>query len=278
MGKEIRPNTKVALKEAFPQIWKFLDGEDFGWSSVDKKLESFTEDLKLKFQNKQEFEHSLFTIYTQSKGECEYASKAIVEFIKSIFSDLNTLLPKAKKAQLRGTVHALLSNHNQDYKNYIGELAVLVWLIKNEGLEFVENEHRLENGKSLDFLMKDATGSDHLIEVVNICNVPSRKNLQTVDEVGKFFKKRAEDKIRSKFGDAPVPPGFRLIMVAWYFLGIQGRMTHKYFSFNPDWPEYVSFPFLAYKTKLKDNSVRVIFDRIDRIPYRLRGLPLKNTP
>ncbi len=116
----------------------------------------------------------------------------ILEYFDIVFREICTLPEHARK-QLNQKALEILRTLTPDFKNYIGELAVLDGILKTGQFRLLQAEASLGNGKSAEYYIENIEQTEtYYVEVVNIHLTESHGNLR------KTLRRKIVHKINDK--------------------------------------------------------------------------------
>ena len=149
-------------------------------------------------------------------NEGDQSSMSFLTFINKTAKGVLEKVENNVKRQIVKLCHTMIINFNDSqsqYTNYIAELAVINKLLSDEGIELLQVEKIMPNGKRFDFEVKK-DGKETLVEVFNI-NF-NYERIESSDKFKDFLETRITDKLNSKLNELPgtLPP-FLLVPVLW---------------------------------------------------------------
>lgn len=174
MGKR-RFDTKGSLSRHFPILFELLAGSDLDWKKIDTRLEQKLDDHKRKYERANSavlVPTSFFGIIVASvTGNAQATS--FLTFIRRIFEELTDKLDNEEKRLIRDNVFGMLSNIDEKYHNFLGELCVLNHVKRNTNFKLQETEVPVDSsqkhGPKIDFsFIAPQDSKKLLVEVMNI--------------------------------------------------------------------------------------------------------------
>lgn len=161
------------LQQYFPVFFELLGDNRLNWKTVEKVLAQKIEQWKLKAgAGTIRVEASFYNIITSSIEGNPQAS-AHLDFIRRLFEELIQRLDHEERKLVVPALFGLLSNVDNKFWNFVGELLVLNNFKKQPHLSLISVEVPVDlakpDGPKIDFQFLSAEkGSTLLIEVVNV--------------------------------------------------------------------------------------------------------------
>jgi hypothetical protein len=234
------------LRNYIPNIFGLLYNMP-DWNDIVRKLNSPNKVVSSSFLDSNLYE----IILHAKKGDINALS--LLEFFNIIFREICTL-PVNCKMQLNDKAIEFLRVLNSDFKNYLGEFAVLDTIIKTNEFKLVNVEASLENGKTSEYLFEKHNSSEkYYVEVLNI----------NLNETHTNLKRTLRRKIVSKVNKKTKNSKHEIIVVPviWGNIGTLQRLQKAY---NEHFEvKYAYEPFAYYG--FTDGKSGIIEHRFHRI-------------
>ena len=192
-------HVKYNINTYLPGLIKLIGNDnDFGWQKIDSQftalIDKRIEDSKGESMT---IPSTIFDIIIAARKQNPSAI-LLLNYFNNLFYDLGNRLSEDEKQLVRPTIKNMLKSKDNRYFEFLSELAVLNNLTKTEKYILEKVETRLENGKSIDFLLKEKTSNNlKLIEVYNIHLAPDKVSNEN-QMIEKFIHHRINNKIADK--------------------------------------------------------------------------------
>lgn len=192
----MRFNIEQSLKVYFPNLYRLItqSNKEIGWSSINSSLIKYVEnnnELDSKPSN-------IFSLIIEKKfgiGE----GNAMLDFYEELFLSLDKVLNDKEKKLIYKNLINILTQKNNDYLNFIGELSVLNNIKRSDRYVLMNCEEPIldKKGKSTDFKLFDKYNNIEIL--LEIMNLHFELNEFESEEKFKYhIKSKLEKKIRSK--------------------------------------------------------------------------------
>jgi len=208
------------LKRYIPSIFLLIDENKISWVGITKRFTKAFEKRKKEYYNNGMsliVELDIYGLIIQAYEGQKDAQRLFV-FLDNIFRSLGKRLNRKEKSLIRENMYNVLTNMDRNYLNFVGELAVLDYLVKREftllGAEVLLNP-KAKTGVKADFCFHHKkTNKNLLIEVVNIhLSADQTKSRESVEYI---FKRKVCKKYNETAKDSS--SSFWLIPVFWGFV------------------------------------------------------------
>ena len=257
---EEKHTIKANLKVFFPIIFELLRESNIDWNTVQ---ELFTNKFNQYKERQSRFVEPIqieASIYSVISGAIKNDREAILlySFLKKLFEELADNLNENEKCLIKDTIFGVLTNVDNKYLNFVGELMVLNHFKKRMPLDLIDVEVPLNlnnpKGKKIDFKFLDKQANIvYFIEVVNIrldkINTANEQNIE------RLLSQKLKEKILKK-----------------------GKSDHfKYYLIPVLWGQWdeikaVTNYYIKSKFQIDDMSVPICFipftDADDKIVHR----------
>ena len=151
----------------------------------------------------------------------------LVGYFDVLYKALNKTLNEDEKKLIRTTDYNSLINMDHKFRNFIGELAVLLNALEGRRYNLVGIERdKIGGGKKADFTLLDiASGKEELVEVVNI-HLDEEQFLEEniTSKITKKIKEKTEERVDFK--------EFTLVPVIWAPVSVLKVLADLYKSGN----------------------------------------------
>ncbi len=206
---------KENLKLFIPALIEFVDGQDFPWGKIDKLFsDKITDRISESNGETIVVEASIYDIIVAAKKQNSSAI-GLLDFLNKLFEELTDTLDSDEKSLIKSNVKQMLISLDSKYLNFLGEIATLNNLIKSNVYRLVDIEHKIANGKSIDFKLRHIEQNKFLlVEIVNI-HLDSNRVDDNADAIRKFLTHKLSEKIKSKKARLNNDFSFYLIPVIW---------------------------------------------------------------
>lgn len=147
------------------------------------------------------------------KGEKDLISQ--LHFFENIFKNISIKLPRKHSPTVRRMVEQFLTSMDNKFRNFLGEFAILNYILTSINLELRGIEDKLSNKKSADFTVfnKDVLKESY-IEVLNI-NLNNKSYKLTADNVKSFLDHRINKKVEDKLSSIIDGISFKIQPIIW---------------------------------------------------------------
>jgi hypothetical protein len=284
-------SSRMLLEVYLHSIIPLMNEGAFAWNRVDKLLKERTDRLiadkkifdeglemsifeilllyKLTIQ-KHKLMGNIKTIFTIADllPHCNESEKRYLlmrKFLLDLFGELDSKLNKKEKELVRKTLFSVLTNFDNKYLNFVGEIAVLNLLLKNN-YKLVGVEVKIPNAKPIDFKLHKPDSNRHFnIEVVNI-HYDTNK-LESEEKIEEFLIKRINQKLESKIQNIKIPAHFFLVPVLWG--DIEGlRKIQAIFKREPKLLGKKTIEPCAFLSKRSSTEIFNFFGRITTLDLK----------
>ncbi len=205
------------LQHYLPSIYDALSSSNKLLSEISNKYYDRFKKVESDIKEKGEFisEKTMFDFWWNA-NEGDKGSLAFLDFINNIATEILQRVDGDPRKQVINLCHKMIINFNDSqsqFQSYVGELAVISILLKDEGLKLVQVEKKLPNGKRFDFEV-EKDGNKTLVEVFNI-NF-EYDLIESSEKFQKLLEHRLTKKLNSKLQGLPgTYPPFLLVPVLW---------------------------------------------------------------
>lgn len=206
---------KKNLQIFIPALIELVDGQDFPWDKIDKLFSKKIQDRISKYNGETTIvEASIYDIIVSAKKQ-ESSAVGLLHFLNKLFEELTDTLEKNEKILIKNNVKNMLISVDSKYLNFLGEIATLNNLIKSKTYRLAGIEHKIPNGKSIDFKLRHIEKNKFLlVEIVNI-HLDSKRVDNDPDAIRKFLTHKLSQKIETKKSQIEDEISFYLIPVIW---------------------------------------------------------------
>lgn len=175
------------LLKYFPNTLSLID-QKYDFSVLDERFDRILADDAI--SNKPRETNIIdFTIFCEQNNLFHIE---LAKFLDGLVKEaVETLGAKFKKG-LRNAFKGKLTNYSSwNYLNPFGEIISLLTILKNDNYNLLEIEHRIPNGKKLDFLFATTNKSKIAVEVINLHPQDTYTNISELenDLLGKLKDK-----------------------------------------------------------------------------------------
>ena len=212
---EIEVDLEQRLRLYMPSMFRVLGYGNLKkgqWRNLNKKF--VEEHLKRKAlyeanNNYLLVEANLFDLINATLKGNESAFR-LVGLLDILFKGLGNHLLLEEKVMIRDTIYAALINFDHKFRNFIGELLVLLNAVENRrySLVGVESDKIAKNNSADLTLLDNSTGEKELVEVVNI-------HFDNSDYLKETLNFKIKDKMVKKTGGSSDFKPFTLAPVIW---------------------------------------------------------------
>ncbi|EHQ27543.1 hypothetical protein [Mucilaginibacter paludis] len=198
MKYDVRPFLKIKM----PGLLDLLGTQNISWKTINKnfgkKLQRIKDELTL--TQKPIFKEATFYSVLMSKHYKTGEGDGMFDWYSTLFQSLSSNLNPVEKALIHHSIYNLLIEPDKNYLNFIGELAVLNEIKKQEGYDLINIEEQIqkENNTTADFLiLRKHDDTNILVEVVNL-------HFQEIDiddheRIRRLIESKLNNKIKMKF-------------------------------------------------------------------------------
>lgn len=252
-GNGYRLDVESKLRVYIPSLFQLLTDKQFSWKKVNKKFHKTF--LKRKADHAANggylFVSACFYDIISAALTRNQEAAAFLSFIDKLISELSIKVPEKQKPWLKSNLYSLLTNWDYNYRNFIGELAVLNAMLTS-GLKLLKIEEEISSKKNIDFtFQKPENGQRLLVEVLNIhIDQFSEKD---DEELLLIYQNKIIDKLNSKSNENSI--NFHLIPVVWGNGNDMMRIKSLYKKGLNDIHPLVLEPcgYLCCKTSIKES-------------------------
>jgi hypothetical protein len=192
---------KANLEKYLPALIALVDFSDFPWDKIDRM---FSKRIKRRILDSKgetiRVEACVYDIIVAAnKGN--RTEIGFFDFLNKLFQEMTDTLTQSEKILVRSNAKSMLKTFDTRYRNFVGEMAILNNTIKSGDCRLNGIEHKLPNGKSVDFKFLQTSKNELLlVEVVNI-HLDADRVVDDAIDIKKFLtNKLAEKMAKNKHG------------------------------------------------------------------------------
>jgi hypothetical protein len=198
MKYDVRPFLKMKM----PGLLDLLGTKNISWTTINRNFGRNLEKVKSDLSLAQNTIYREATFYSVLMSEHYNTGEGagMFDWYSTLFQSLSSNLTTVEKALLHRSIYNLLIEPDKNYLNFIGELAILNEIKKQEGYDLINIEEQIqkESNCTADFLiLRKHDNTNILVEVVNF-------HFQEIDiddlgRVRRLIESKLNDKIKVKF-------------------------------------------------------------------------------
>jgi len=218
---KVKFDLESRLREYMPSLFTLIGNRPFGWNNINKIAERNFEKRSKEYwalQNDDEIidkrlivEANLYDVIGSMREGDDFA-KTLFTYFDLLLQHLGKMLSTYQKDLICTTLKGFLIDTDKNYRNYIGELAVLNNCL-NGDFDLVSLEEPMPNGKKIDFNLKHKISKKtQLVEVLNIHYNYLKE--YTDDTLALEIKGKIIDKLKDKTKN-DCDTEFYLVPVIW---------------------------------------------------------------
>ncbi|HEY8659023.1 MAG TPA: hypothetical protein VIL78_08295 [Hanamia sp.] len=208
-------SVKTNLEFYLPALIELIDFSDFPWGKIDQSFSKKWEQRTLESNGeKMLIEASIYDIIIETKKGKRQAI-GLLDFLNKLFEELNGNLILSEKVLVRSNAKSMLKAFDSRYLNFVGEMGVLNNMIKSGTYRLSGIEHKLPNGKSVDFkLTQTIKNEEILVEIVNI-HLDAERVEGNAEAIERFLAHKLTAKMADKKQKLVEDVAIYLIPVLW---------------------------------------------------------------
>jgi len=211
----IEVNLEQGLRAYMPAMFRVLGNGNLKkgqWRNLNKKFVEEYNKRKALFHANNNYlliEANLFDLINATLRGDESAFR-LVGLLDILFKGLGKHLLEDEKIMVRDTIYATLINFDHKFRNFVGELLVLLNAVENRRYTLLGVEiDFIANNNTADFTLLDgSTGNKELVEVVNI-------HFDDANYLKETLENKIRDKVDKKTGGRADYKSFTLAPVIW---------------------------------------------------------------
>lgn len=206
---------KNILQIFLPDLIKILgDDRNFGWTKVNSLVNDLVKKrTEIYGSGTIMVNATIFDVMVSAKNGTKQTLLQL-DFFNRFFKDLNNLLNDDEKIMIRLTIENVLKSPDNNYMNFVGEIAALTNLMRTGLYRLEKVEYPIDNGKSIDFLLRNITTNERVLAEIVSIRLDESKVVNDKQEMEKFILNRVNQKLSSK-GSQNINQKFFLVPIIW---------------------------------------------------------------
>lgn len=198
------------LLKYFPNTLSLID-KKYDFSILDKRYDKLLENDALNNYSPRETNIIDFTIYCEQNNLFHIK---LAKFLDDLVKEAIDTLSEEHKKGLRNAFKGKFTNFSSwNYLNPFGEIISLLTILKSDNYKLLEIEHKIPNGRSIDFLFTTDNNSKIAVEVINFHPEDTYNN---ISELEKHFMGKLEKKIGRESENIQ----FDMLQFTWTYLPV----------------------------------------------------------